>query len=85
MTRLIACAVVRDDPPQVFVAEDLETLNWVLALQVVAAHADRRAGCAVRRLAIFSCHSQKHFLDYRNSRLASEVAPISGPSMGAAW
>jgi hypothetical protein len=31
MSRLIACAVVRDDPPQVFVAEDLETLNWVLA------------------------------------------------------
>jgi hypothetical protein len=33
---IIACAVVRDDPPRVFVAEDLETLNWVLACQLVA-------------------------------------------------
>jgi hypothetical protein len=32
----IACAVVRDDPPEVFVAEDLETLNWVLALKLIA-------------------------------------------------
>jgi uncharacterized membrane protein len=29
--------VVRDDPPRVFVAEDMETLNWVLACQLVAA------------------------------------------------
>ncbi len=34
--RLVACAVVRDDPPEVFVAEDLETLNWVLALRLIA-------------------------------------------------
>jgi len=27
---------VRDDPPEVFVAEDLETLNWVLALRLIA-------------------------------------------------
>jgi hypothetical protein len=33
---LVACAVVRDDPPRVFVAADLETLNWVLACQLVA-------------------------------------------------
>ena len=33
---VVACAVVRDDPPRVFVAEDLETLNWVLACQLVA-------------------------------------------------
>ncbi len=32
----MACAVVRDDPPRVFVAEDLDTLNWVLACQLVA-------------------------------------------------
>jgi hypothetical protein len=33
---LVACAVVRDDPPRVFVAQDLATLNWVLACQLVA-------------------------------------------------
>lgn len=36
MTRSVACAVVRDDPPEVFVAEDQETLNWVLALRLIA-------------------------------------------------
>ena len=33
---VVACAVVRDDPPRVFVAENLDTLNWVLACQLVA-------------------------------------------------
>ena len=37
MRPLVACAVVRDDPPRVFVAEDLDTLHWVLACRVVAA------------------------------------------------
>jgi hypothetical protein len=32
----VACAIVRDDPPRVFVAENLATLNWVLACQLVA-------------------------------------------------
>lgn len=36
MARSVACAVVRDDPPQVFVAEDQETLSWVLALRLIA-------------------------------------------------
>ena len=36
MPRSIACAVVRDDPPQVFIAEDQETLNWVLALRLIS-------------------------------------------------
>ncbi|HEX4127420.1 MAG TPA: hypothetical protein VHX67_07560 [Acidimicrobiales bacterium] len=36
MGTIVACAVVRDDPPRVFVAENLETLNWVLANQLVA-------------------------------------------------
>lgn len=36
MGAIVACAVVRDDPPRVFVAEDLDTLNWVLACQLVA-------------------------------------------------
>jgi hypothetical protein len=33
---VVACAVVRDDPPRLFVAEDLDALNWVLACQLVA-------------------------------------------------
>lgn len=36
MPRSIACAIVHGDPPEVFTADDLETLNWVLALRVVA-------------------------------------------------
>ncbi len=36
MTRSVACAVVREEPPQIFVAEDIETLNWVLALKLIA-------------------------------------------------
>ena len=36
MARSVACAVVRDDPPLVFIAEDQETLNWVLALRLIA-------------------------------------------------
>lgn len=34
MPKLIAHAVVREDPPRV--AEDEATLNWILALRVVA-------------------------------------------------
>lgn len=36
MPKLVACAVVQDDPPQVFIAEDQATLNWVLALKLIA-------------------------------------------------
>jgi hypothetical protein len=36
MPRIVACAVLRDDPPQVFLAEDEDTLNWVLALRLIA-------------------------------------------------
>lgn len=36
MGAVVACAVVRDDPPRVFVADDMETLHWVLACQLVA-------------------------------------------------
>ena len=36
MPQSVACAVVRDDPPQVFIAEDQEALNWVLALHLIA-------------------------------------------------
>jgi hypothetical protein len=48
MTRLIACAVVRDDPPEVFAADDLETLNWILALKLVAATPSAELGGEVR-------------------------------------
>jgi hypothetical protein len=36
MPNVVACAVVREDPPQVFLAADQETLNWVLALKLIA-------------------------------------------------
>lgn len=36
MPQFVACAVVRDDPPQVFIAEHQEALNWVLALRLIA-------------------------------------------------
>lgn len=36
MPRFVACAVVRDDPPQVFLADDQDALNWVLALRLIA-------------------------------------------------
>ena len=32
----LSYAIVRDDPPEVYLAEDIDTLHWVLALQVVA-------------------------------------------------
>jgi len=37
MPTIFACAVVRDDPPRVFAAEDIDTLHWLVALQLVAA------------------------------------------------
>jgi hypothetical protein len=33
---IVACAVVHHDPPEVFLAEDIDTLQWVLALKLVA-------------------------------------------------
>jgi hypothetical protein len=36
MPDIVACAVVRENPPAVFIAEDQETLNWVLALKLIA-------------------------------------------------
>jgi hypothetical protein len=36
MPRSVACAVVHGDPPEVFIAEDLDTLHWVLALKLIA-------------------------------------------------
>jgi len=48
MPRLVACAVVRDDPPEVFIAEDQETLNWVLALYLIARTPGRQLPAEVR-------------------------------------
>lgn len=36
MPRIVSVAIVRTDPPSVFIAEDMETMNWVLALRLVA-------------------------------------------------
>jgi hypothetical protein len=36
MPCVVACAVVRDDPPQVFLAANQDTLNWVSALKLIA-------------------------------------------------
>ena len=36
MPRSIACAVVHGEPPEVFTAEDVETLHWVIALKLIA-------------------------------------------------
>jgi len=33
---MVCCAIVHGDTPDVFLADDLETLHWVLALQLVA-------------------------------------------------
>lgn len=37
MSDLIAIAIVRGDLPEVYMAEDQDTLNWVLALKMIAA------------------------------------------------
>lgn len=36
MPRIVSVAIVKEDPPSVFIAEDMETMNWVLALKLVA-------------------------------------------------
>jgi hypothetical protein len=33
---VLSYAVVRSDPPEIYLADDIETLQWVLALKVVA-------------------------------------------------
>jgi hypothetical protein len=33
---MVCCAIVHGDTPDIFLADDLETLHWVLALQLVA-------------------------------------------------
>jgi hypothetical protein len=36
MPHSVACAIVHDDLPLVFIADDIDALNWVLALRLVA-------------------------------------------------
>ena len=36
MSKVVACAILHEDPPQVFIAEDEGTLNWVLALELIS-------------------------------------------------
>lgn len=45
---LVAYAVVRDDPPSVYVAEDLEVLQRALALKIVARTETGRVTAATR-------------------------------------
>lgn len=46
---LVSCAVVHGTPPQVFLADDLDTLNWVLALQLVTQSRAEDFDALVRR------------------------------------
>ena len=49
MSKLVSCAVVHDDPPEVFIAEDLETLNWILALKLIARTAGHEIPATIRQ------------------------------------
>lgn len=42
MAGRVAIAIVHEEPPRVFMAEDQDTLNWVLALHLVAAEPGER-------------------------------------------
>jgi hypothetical protein len=44
MPRIVSVAVVRSDPPRVFIAEDMDVMNWVLALRLVATEDPRFLG-----------------------------------------
>jgi hypothetical protein len=59
MGAVVACAVVRDDPPRLFVAEDLDTLNWVLACQLVATTPGRELPTGERDALRLALHEQR--------------------------
>ena len=44
----VACAVLRGEPPTVFLAEDLDALHWTLATEVVARARDQHWPAPVR-------------------------------------
>src|SRR5215217_733694 len=48
MPRSIACAVVHGDPPEVFTAEDVETLHWVIGLKLIARTRGRDVATGLR-------------------------------------
>jgi hypothetical protein len=48
MPRIVSVAIVREDPPSVFIAEDMETMNWVLALKLVARSGSDQFGSGLR-------------------------------------
>lgn len=48
MPRIVSVAIVRSMDPRVFIAEDMETLNWVLALRLVATTSASDVGKDVR-------------------------------------
>lgn len=47
MVDIVAIAVLHGDPPHVIVAEDIETLNWRIALELVARTDPERLGAGV--------------------------------------
>lgn len=47
MADIVALAVLHGDPPQVVIAEDLETLNWRIAIELVAQSDPNELGNAV--------------------------------------
>jgi hypothetical protein len=49
MPRSVACAVVHGDPPEVFTAEDVETLHWVIGLKLIARTPGRRVPDGLRQ------------------------------------
>jgi len=48
VARSVAVAVIRDDPPEVYVAEDQVVLNWVIALKLIARTPGRELDPGVR-------------------------------------
>ena len=48
MPSFVAVAVVREDPPEVFVAENESALSWVLALRLIAQTPSRELARNVR-------------------------------------
>lgn len=48
MSEHVAIAIVRGTDPEVFIAEDQETLNWVLALHLIASTPGNRLATELR-------------------------------------
>lgn len=48
MPRIVSVAIVKENPPSVFIAEDMDTMNWVLALRLVARTTPQEVGPGLR-------------------------------------